>query len=109
MHTDPSPQDVEYGTIKSYLGGFLLSLLLTLGAYYAATLKFFSPLGIDITVGLFAIFQSVIQLLLFFNLTREPKPRWNLIVFLFMLMVVVIIILGSIWIMNNLNYNLMMP
>ncbi len=106
---EPSPQTVEYGTLKSYFLGFLLSLLLTLAAYYAATAKLFSPLLLDLLVAFFAVSQALIQLFLFFNLTREPRPRWNLITFLFMLMVVVIIVVGSLWIMDNLNYNLMQP
>jgi cytochrome o ubiquinol oxidase operon protein cyoD len=100
-------QSVEFGNLKSYLLGFFLSLILTLAAYYTATLHLFSGWLFDIVIASLAIVQALLQLFLFFNLTREVKPRWNLIIFLFMIMVVVIIVAGSIWIMNNLNYNLM--
>jgi cytochrome o ubiquinol oxidase operon protein cyoD len=54
-----------------------------------------------------AIIQLIIQLVFFFHLGREPKPRLNTVSFLFMLMVVGIIGFGSLWIMYNLNYNMM--
>lgn len=112
MNHDPAlepPQPVEYGTLTSYFSGFLCSLLLTLFSYWIAVKPLLSGWQADAAIGGLAIVQAWIQLLLFFNLTREAKPRWNLIVFFFMLMVVVIVVGGSIWIMNNLNYNLMSP
>lgn len=89
---------------KPYLFCFLLSILLTLAAYFSSSLL--QGLPLDLTIGLFALLQAFLQLLLFFNLTKESS---NLVIFLFMLLVVVILVAGSIWIMNNLNYNLMVP
>lgn len=94
-----APQKIEYGSFKSYLLGLFLSILLTMAAYFFRAEVFL--------VAIFAILQAGVQLIFFLNLTREPKPRWNLIIFLFMIMIVAIIVFGSIWIMNNLNYNLM--
>lgn len=112
MHEEKSPlmvppHKVEYGSLQSYLIGFVLSILLTLAAYFLVVRHLFSGYILDIAVGLLGIAQAVVQLMLFLHMAKEPKPRWNLIVFAFMLMVLVIIVFGSIWIMNNLNYNLM--
>jgi cytochrome o ubiquinol oxidase operon protein cyoD len=97
---DSPPQKVEYGTLKSYLLGFILSIALTLAAYFSSS---------DLAIATFALAQALVQLVLFLNLTREPKPRWNLIIFLFMVLIAVILVFGSLWIMNNLSYNLMGP
>ena len=107
--TDLPPQKLEYGTFKSYGLGFVLSLLLTFGAYFLVVEKMIPGIALDLTIGALAIIQATIQFFLFFNLSKEPKPRWNLLVFLFMIMVVGILVFGSIWIMNNLNYHLMGP
>jgi len=54
-----------------------------------------------------ATIQLFVQLIFFLHLDREPKPFWNLQVLMFAAGVIVIIVVGSIWIMNNLNYNMM--
>lgn len=92
---------------KPYLTGFFLSALLTLAAYGLVVGKLFSGGALDFAVASLAMIQAMIQLVLFLNLGKEAKPRWNLITFLFMVLVVLLIVFGSLWIMKNLNYNLM--
>jgi cytochrome o ubiquinol oxidase subunit IV len=96
----------------SYIIGFALSFALTVAAFLVTILQVQSdgdayPNNVLIfgLVGL-AIVQLVVQLLFFFHLGREEKPRLNTVSFLFMLMVVGIIGFGSLWIMYNLNYNM---
>jgi cytochrome o ubiquinol oxidase operon protein cyoD len=105
---DEPPQAVEYGTFKSYLIGFLVSVILVLGAYFITVTHLLSGLALDIGVSFMAVAQALVQLVLFFNLTREPKPRWNLVIFVFMVLIVLILVVGSIWIMHHLNYNMML-
>lgn len=112
MSHDPlmePPQQVEYGNLTSYLIGFVLSLILTFASYYLVVQHMLAGWALDLSIAILASAQALVQLVLFLNLTREPKPRWNLIVFLFMLLIIFIIVFGSIWIMNNLKYNLMAP
>jgi cytochrome o ubiquinol oxidase operon protein cyoD len=99
--------DSSIGSLKNYITGFLLALILTLLAYFLVTQKIYTSYNqiIAIISGL-AIVQLFVQLIFFLHLGRESKPRWNVTVFVFAALVVVIIIVGSIWIMNNLNYNM---
>jgi cytochrome o ubiquinol oxidase subunit IV len=53
-----------------------------------------------------ALSQLFVQLLFFLHLDRESKPFWNLQVAILAAGVVLILVIGSIWIMNNLNYNM---
>lgn len=48
-----------------------------------------------------------IQLFFFLHLGQESKPYWNSQLFLFMLTILVILVIGSLWIMHNLSYNVM--
>jgi cytochrome o ubiquinol oxidase operon protein cyoD len=94
------------GSLKTYLSGFVLSIVFTLTAYELVVQRKFSvDIIIAAIVGL-ALFQFLIQLLFFLHLGRERKPRWKLFVLFFMIMVVLILVFGSIWIMNNLNYRM---
>ena len=96
----------------SFFTGFGVSVMLTLAAFALTKVQFDSEgtaysglVIIGLLLGL-AIIQLVVQLVFFFHLGREPKPKLNTVSFLFMLMVVGIIGLGSLWIMYNLNYNM---
>ena len=93
-------------SLKSYVTGFVWSIGLTLVAYDLVTQNHFSHTALIATIVALALLQAVIQLLYFLHLGTETKPRWKLVVFLFMLMVVVILVFGSLWIMNNLNYRM---
>lgn len=98
--------------ISRYLIGFSSSVVLTLAAFGVVMLHQANnhgwpqhELAMSVIVGL-AIVQLVVQLICFLHLNRETRPRWNLIVFLFMILTLVIVVFGSLWIMYNLNYNM---
>ncbi len=104
-------QDSAKGTTKTYITGFLLSLALTLVAYIPVSRHVsshhatFSDSFLLIWVGVLAVIQLFIQLIFFLHLGKESKPRWNLTVASFAALIVLILVLGSIWIMNNLDYH----
>ncbi len=87
--------------------GFVLSLLLLVSAFRVDVYHHLSNTLLNITIVSIAFVQVVLQLIFFFHLGLEDKPRWNLITFLFVVLVIIIIIGGSLWIMHNLNYNVM--
>lgn len=94
--------------LKSYVLGFVLSILLTLVAYFFVVLKTFSPTVLFSVIMGLGVIQAVIQLVLFLHLGKEGKPHWNTMTFLFMLSILLIVVLGSLWIMAHLEYNMEM-
>lgn len=102
-------EEGAHGSMKLYVLGFISSILLILAAYFIVSKHVFSgPLLTFAVVGLGTV-QAMIQFFCFLHLNRESKPRWNLIMFLFMLLIVVVLVIGSLWIMYNLNYRTMSP
>ena len=98
--------ETDRGTLRTYVIGFVASIVLTLGAYLLVAHHLLSRrLLIAAVIGL-ALVQFLVQLLFFLHLGRESKPRWKLMVALFMVMVVLILVFGSLWIMTNLNYRM---
>ncbi len=95
------------GTFRSYALGFALSLLFTFAAYAAAMYEMTSTWALDTILAALGLAQVWTLLFFFLDLGKESKPRWNLLVFLFMALVTFILVVGSIWIMHHLNYNLM--
>lgn len=94
-------------TVRSYVVGFVSCIVITVAAYLVATSH---SVGNDLAVGVvgvLAVVQFIVQLLAFLHLGHEYKPRWKLLAFVMMLSIVLIVVVGSVWIMNNLNYRMM--
>ncbi len=93
-------------SLLRYMIGFLLSLMLTGMAYLLVTRHLLGTPQLVTAIVTLAISQVLAQLVFFLHLGRETRPRWKLVVFVFMLTVLGILIAGSLWIMQNLNYNM---
>lgn len=94
-------------SLKSYAWGFLVCLLLTLAAYFSVTEQLFTGPTLQVIIGLFGLVQSWVLLAIYLEIGKESAPRWKLLVFLFGIMVTLIVVIGSLWIMHHLNYNMM--
>ena len=92
---------------KPLVWGFFLSVVLTLVAYFLVIEAPYSKaLLIGAVLGL-GFIQALLQLVCFLHVGIESKPHWNLFLFLFMAFIAFIIVGGSMWIMSNLDYNVM--
>lgn len=89
--------------------GYAASLLLTLAAFFIILRPSFFHLdtwSAILVIFILGIIQFLFQFLFFIDLWREKGMRWNLIVFGSTISIIFIIVFFSIWIMNNLNYNM---
>ncbi len=93
-------------TLKSYIIGFVLSLILTLFAYFTVEEKLLVSDTLVYTICSAAFIQALVQLYFFLHLGQESKPHWNMLIFFFMAMILAIVVVGSLWIMHHLNYNM---
>lgn len=92
---------------RSYTIGFVLSITLTILPFLLVVSDVLTGPG-RIAILLFcAIAQLAVQLRYFIHLGYDPKPRWNRLAIAFTVLVVFIVVVGSLWIMNNLDYNMM--
>ena len=94
--------------MKSYIVGFVCAILLTCIAYFLVVDRVLSgTLLVWALMGL-ALVQVLVQLVFFLHFGQGKEAKWNNAAFYFMLIVLVILVIGSLWIMQNLNYNMMM-
>lgn len=110
MHPDLSLTETLqewHGTLKSYLIGFLVSLVLTSASFILVVTQWVHGVYLFYTLAGLALVQAVIQLIFFLHLGQEAKPRWETLVFYFMLVILLIIAIGSLWIMYDLNERVM--
>lgn len=103
----PETSQQQRKALASYISGFVLSLLLTGVAYNLATHSGLRGWGLGYAVLALAAVQLIVQLVCFLHLGQEREPRWKLLVFDFTLIILVIVIIGTLWIMQHLNYHMM--
>lgn len=106
-HVENFPENEEHGTYKSCVYGFIISVILTLISYWLVKVRVFSPSNLYIAIAILAFIQLLTQLIFFLHITAEKKPRLNLISFAFTITITAILVGGSLWVMYNLNYNMM--
>ena len=111
MHSEPILAKIKkewHGTLKSYLIGFFISLILTSLSFFLVINRFFSKqILIYVVVGL-GLLQAIIQIIFFLHIGQEKKPRLAMASLFFAILILFIIVAGSLWIMHDLN-NRVMP
>ncbi|REK71721.1 cytochrome o ubiquinol oxidase subunit IV [Paenibacillus paeoniae] len=99
-HGDHGGHEGGHGSMKSYVIGFLLSIVLTIIPLVAVMNDMFSKQVTTVIILIMAILQFAVQLLFFMHIRDEKKPRYNLISLIFGLVIMLTIVAGSIWIMT---------
>ena len=99
--------EASKSAMRSYVIGFVLSIVLTLIPYYLVTERVFGDESLVLGVTLFGILQLLVQVVFFLHLHKKSKPHWNMIIFSFTLLIVAFLVIGSLWIMYHLNMNMM--
>jgi cytochrome o ubiquinol oxidase operon protein cyoD len=87
--------------IIAYTFGFILSIVLTLLAFWVAP-QFGTLAAALIILG--AILQLIVQLFFFMHIGQRDYPRSNLLVLIFTGIIISIVIGGTVWIMSNLAH-----
>jgi len=90
---------------KSYVVGFILSVITTVTAYFFVVNSLLPTEALIYIILILAIIQLVVQMVFFLHIGRGS--RWKTLTFVFTLLVVLIIVIGTLWIMHNLDYNMM--
>jgi len=100
------PTGEHGGSVRSYLIGLGLCLLLTGLAFYLAMTVAGPSLWLLLAIVGLAFIQIIVQLVYFLHMF-ENGQQWTLFSMLFTLLILLIIVGGSLWIMRDLNANMM--
>src|ERR1700733_8322319 len=96
-----------HGSLKSYIIGFILCLLLTAVSFLLVYSKLLTGHTLAYTLIGLGIVQAIIQMLFFLHVGQEGKPQRETLSCCFMVMCVLILIIGSLWVLNDLNERVM--
>lgn len=104
---DQGHDDASHGTVKSYIIGFVLSLILTLGSFGMLMVEGVPRNWILPGIVILAVTQLLVQLVFFLHMGTSKSQRDNLQAFIFALFIIAIIVAGSLWVLHNMNANMM--
>ncbi len=98
----------SHSTLKGYVTGFILAVLLTAIPFWLVMGKVFPSSSVTAMVLLgFAAVQIVVHMIYFLHMNTRSEGGWSLLALLFTLVIVVITLSGSIWVMYHMNVNMM--
>ncbi|WP_029685743.1 cytochrome o ubiquinol oxidase subunit IV [Tatumella saanichensis] len=102
-----SEHGASHGSLKSYITGFILSVILT-GIPFWMVMEGSAAKSTTLAVVVIcAVVQVVVHLVYFLHLDRKSEGGWNMVAIVFSALIILIVVVGSLWIMWNLNYNMM--
>jgi cytochrome o ubiquinol oxidase subunit IV len=110
---DTAPGDTsapsEPSGVLVYTTGLFLAVLLTATSFWVANTSLLWGPGVAIGLAVLAIAQMGVHLVFFLHITTGPDNTNNVLALAFGLLIVFLVIGGSVWIMTDLNANMMPP
>lgn len=107
-HSHHEHDDIPHGTLREYVIGFVLSVVLTAIPFWLVMGEVLpSKLLTTGIILAFAIAQMLVHVVFFLHLNSRSEEGWNLLAAIFTIVLVVIAIAGSLWVMFHMNANMM--
>ena len=90
-----------------YTIGLILAVILTVTSFWVANTTLLWAPGIALGLAVLAIAQMGVHLVFFLHITTGPDNTNNVLALAFGVLIVILVVAGSLWIMTNLNDNMM--
>jgi cytochrome o ubiquinol oxidase subunit IV len=106
----PAPADGQAETrsgLLVYSICLVLAVILTVTSFWAANTSLLWAPGVPLGLGVLAIAQMGVHLVFFLHITTGSDNTNNVLALAFGILIVFLVVAGSLWIMGNLNANMM--
>jgi len=104
----PAEVPVESSGFLIYTTGLFLAVVLTATSFWVANTSLLWGPGVGVGLIVLAIAQMGVHLVFFLHITTAPDNTNNVLALAFGILIVLLVIGGSVWIMTNLNENMML-
>jgi cytochrome o ubiquinol oxidase subunit IV len=105
----PAEVPIESSGFLVYTTGLILAVLLTATSFWVANTSLLWGPGVALGLVVLAIAQMGIHLVFFLHITTAPDNTNNVLALAFGILIVFLVVAGSLWIMTDLNENMMPP
>jgi cytochrome o ubiquinol oxidase operon protein cyoD len=97
-----------HGSLRSYLTGFILSVILTAIPFWLVMSGVLhSKIAAELAITTLAVMQITVHMVYFLHMNTRSEGGWLMMALVFTLILVVIVLIGSLWIIYHLNANMM--
>jgi cytochrome o ubiquinol oxidase subunit IV len=104
---DAESENEFSGSIATYTVGLAFALLLTGASFMVSQTHLLWAPGVPAGLAVLAIAQMGVHLVFFMHISTGPDNTNNVLALAFGVLIVTLVIAGSLWIMANLNANMM--
>lgn len=107
-HGGHGHDDHAHGSVKSYVTGFILSVILTAIPFWLVMADVMSDKTtlVFVIMGL-GIVQIFVHMIFFLHMNGKSEGGWTLMALLFTVILVLITLIGSLWVLYHLTTNMM--
>ncbi|PID65754.1 MAG: cytochrome o ubiquinol oxidase subunit IV [Gammaproteobacteria bacterium] len=97
-----------HGSVKEYVTGLILSLVLTFIPFGLVLYGGMSPGAVMAIIIVCAIAQLLVQGIFFLHMNGNSSQMWNTTSAIYTIFTVLFFVIGTIWIFNHANHNMLM-
>jgi cytochrome o ubiquinol oxidase subunit IV len=98
-HSSAHQEHQSHGSLKSYVIGFVLSIVLTIIPLALVMGGMLNKTATILAILLMAGLQFAVQLFFFMHLKEGENAHWNIMALIIGIIMIVMVVGGSIWIM----------
>ena len=102
-------EEAKSSGVLVYTVGLLGAVILTATSFWAANTPMLWGPGVALGLAVLAIAQMGVHLVFFLHITTGPDNTNNVLALAFGILIVSLVVIGSLWIMANLNDAMMPP
>jgi cytochrome o ubiquinol oxidase operon protein cyoD len=100
--------EAGHGTFGSYMTGFVLSVILTAIPFWLVMHHVInSPAATATAILALGLVQILVHMIYFLHMNTTSEGGWNIMALLFTGVLVLIALTGSLWVMHNLDVNML--
>src|SRR5258708_19832272 len=103
----PGDEAAPLGSMASYAGGVEFALLLAAASFIVSQTDLLWAPGVPTGLAVLAIAQMGVHLVFFLHISTGPDNTNNVLALAFGVLIVTLVVSGSLWIMANLNVDMM--
>ena len=108
-----APSRPDTRTLRAELTGYTMGLalasILTAAAFLSVGTQLIYTPGIVMAIVVFGLAQVGVHLVFFLHMTTAPDNTNNVLALAFGLLIVSVVVFGTIWVMHQMNHNMMPP
>lgn len=97
-----------HGSVKEYVTGLILSIVLTLIPFGLVAYGNMAVGAVMAVIIVCAIAQLLVQGIFFLHMNGSSSQAWNTTSAIYIISTILFFVIGSIWIFNHLNHNVLM-